>query len=48
MFQNRRSASAVQRGRQFLEEHGGRAEQIEAVCSDMSPAYTKGVAEEFP
>lgn len=43
-----KDASTVQRGREFLEAHGGRAEAIQTVCCDMSQAFTKGVGEEFP
>jgi hypothetical protein len=31
-----------------LEPHGGRPEQIEEACLDMSGAFTKGLSEEFP
>jgi transposase len=31
-----------------LEEHGGQAEQVEEFCLDMSPAFQKGIEEEFP
>jgi len=33
---------------QELASHGARAEQIELVCMDMSPAFEKGVRELFP
>lgn len=32
----------------FLKEHGGSAEQIQLVCSDMSPAFKKGFTQYFP
>ena len=32
----------------FLKEHGGEPDQIQMVCSDMSPAYRKGFNEYFP
>jgi transposase len=32
----------------FLKEHGGEPDQIQMVCSDMSPAYRKGFNENFP
>ena len=31
-----------------LSEHGGDAEEIEDVCCDMSPAFIKGIEENFP
>ena len=34
--------------KRFLEEHGGRGENIERMCCDMSPACIKGVREHFP
>ena len=31
-----------------LEEHGGKRENIKEVCCDMSPAFIKGIEENFP
>jgi transposase len=43
-----RSAATVEEFRRDLEEHGGRTEQIEEVCCDMSPAFIKGIEMAFP
>ena len=34
--------------RQDLEAHGGAAEKIQEACLDMSPAYIKGLGDNFP
>jgi transposase len=33
---------------EYLEAHGGKRENIKEVCCDMSPAFIKGVEENFP
>ena len=33
---------------QYLEEHGGKRENIRRVCCDMSKAFIKGIEENFP
>jgi transposase len=43
-----RESDALGRFAQELERHGARAEQIELICMDMSPAYRKGAREFFP
>lgn len=43
-----KDAATVTAFRQDLEAHGGRADQIEEVCLDMSEAFKKGVTAEFP
>jgi transposase len=43
-----RDAGTVAAFRADLEARGGKAEQIEEFCLDMSPAYLKGIAESFP
>jgi transposase len=43
-----RDATTVAAFRQDLAERGGKAEQIEEFCLDMSPAFLKGIAEAFP
>jgi transposase len=43
-----RSAEALKAFRKELETHGGKAEQIEIISMDMSPAYQKGAREYFP
>jgi transposase len=43
-----REATAVQQAKVFLEERGLPARQIREVCADMSPAYAKGIREQFP
>jgi transposase len=42
-----KDAGVVEAFRKDLEDHGGSAAQIEEVCSDMSPAFIKGVGEQF-
>ena len=41
-------ASAVSRFRRHLEEHGGKAENIEFICCDMGRGFKSGIATEFP
>ena len=43
-----KDASTVKRFRKDLEAHGGRAEQIEEACLDMSSAFIRGLTDEFP
>ena len=43
-----RDSSTLGRFKTFLEEHGGRGENIERMCCDMSPAFIKGAREHFP
>lgn len=43
-----KDASTVERFREDLKAHGGRAEQIQEVCLDMSPAFIRGLTDEFP
>lgn len=43
-----KDSSTVQRFKDDLIEHGGSVENIEQMCCDMSPAFIKGVAEQFP
>lgn len=43
-----KDASTVKRFREDLEAHGGHAEQIEEACMDMSPAFVRGLTDEFP
>jgi transposase len=43
-----KDASTVKRFREDLEAHGGRAEQIEEACLDMSPAFIRGLTDELP
>jgi transposase len=43
-----RDGGTVRAFREDLEGHGGRVEQIDEFCLDMSPAYLKGLAREFP
>lgn len=43
-----KNAETVQRFREDLEAHGGRAEQIEEACLDMSAAFVNGLTEQFP
>ena len=42
------SSTLRSRFKTFLEEHGGRGENIERMCCDISPAFIKGVREYFP
>ncbi len=43
-----KDASTVKRFKADLIEHGGDPQNIKQMCSDMSPAFIKGVAEHFP
>jgi transposase len=43
-----KDAGTVQAFKQDLEAHGGRAEQIEQACLDMSAAFIAGLSEQFP
>jgi transposase len=43
-----RDADTVQQFREELETHGGTAEHVEEACLDMSPAYIRGLTDEFP
>lgn len=43
-----KDAQALAQARQKLEERGLDPKQVKEVCADMSPAYAKGVASEFP
>lgn len=43
-----RDSETLKGFREDLEAHGGSAEQVEEVCLDMSPAYIKGLQDEFP
>ena len=43
-----KDAKTVQRFREDLEARGGTAEQVQEVCLDMSPAFIKGLGEQFP
>lgn len=42
-----RDSSAVEKWAQHLRDRGLSPEQIQTICSDMSPAYIKGVGEHF-
>jgi transposase len=43
-----RDARTVEAFREDLQAHGGRADQVEEACLDMSPAYIRGLTEAFP
>ena len=43
-----KEATAVGEAKVFLEERGLPSSQVREVCADMSPAYAKGVREQFP
>ena len=43
-----RNAATVERFASDLAAHGGRPEQLGEVCSDMSPAFIRGVGEHLP
>lgn len=43
-----KDASTVKRFREDLEAHGGKAEQVEEACLDMSKAFIRGLKDEFP
>ena len=42
-----KESSTLRRFKTFLEEHGSHGENIERMCCDMSPAFTKGAQEHF-
>jgi transposase len=42
-----RDSDTLRQAREFLERRGGKAEQIQEICTDMSPAYIKGLGENF-
>jgi transposase len=43
-----RDARTMSAFRSDLEKHGASAEQVKEVCADLSPAFRKGLREEFP
>ncbi|WNF36608.1 ISL3 family transposase [Bacillaceae bacterium IKA-2] len=43
-----KDSSVLQTFKEFLKEKGINPENIQEVCSDMSPAFIKGVGEHFP
>ena len=43
-----RSAEALEAFAQVLVAHGGKAEEIELISMDMSPAYQSGASQFFP
>jgi transposase len=43
-----KDASTVKAFKEDLEAHGGRAEQIEEACLDMSAAFIRGLGEQLP
>jgi len=43
-----KEAATVKRFKEHLMCHGGDAEKIRQVCCDMSPAFMKGITENFP
>lgn len=43
-----KDASTVKRFVDDFEAHGGRAENVEEVCCDMSPAFARGVKDSLP
>jgi len=43
-----KDASTVKRFKEDLIEHGGREENLSQMCCDMSPAFIKGITENFP
>lgn len=43
-----KDSSTVKRFKDDLVEHGGAPQNIEQMCSDMSPAFIKGVKTQFP
>lgn len=48
LMEEGRSGEALKAFKKELEAHRGRAEQIELISMDMSPAYQKGAREYFP
>ena len=43
-----KDAETIKRFRQDLEAHGGKGEQVREACLDMSPAFIRGLNDEFP
>jgi len=43
-----KDAATVEAFKEDLESHGGKAEQIEEACLDMSPAFIAGLSEQLP
>jgi transposase len=43
-----KDAETVQRFREDLEAHGGKAEQVQEACLDMSAAFIRGLTDQFP
>jgi transposase len=43
-----KDADTVRQFKADLKNHKGRPERIEAICSDLSPAFISGIAQEFP
>jgi len=43
-----KDASTVKRFREDMEAHGGKAEQVEEACLDMSAAFIRGLTDQFP
>jgi|ETNmetMinimDraft_26_1059896.scaffolds.fasta_scaffold12925_2 transposase len=43
-----KDASTVEEFKKDLEAHGGQAKQIEEACLDMSPAFIRGLKDQFP
>jgi transposase len=43
-----KDSSTVKRFKEDLIKHGGSEENIKQICCDMSPAFIKGVEEQFP
>jgi transposase len=43
-----KDSSTVKRFKEDLTKHGGSEENIKQMCCDMSPAFIKGVEEQFP
>jgi transposase len=43
-----KDADTVERFREDLEAHGGKAEQVQEACLDMSAAFIRGLTDEFP
>ena len=45
---HQKDASTVEEFKKDLEAHGGQAKQIEEACLDMSPAFIRGLKDQFP
>jgi transposase len=43
-----KDADTVKRFREDLEAHGGKAEQVQEACLDMSAAFIRGLTDQFP